>query len=134
MVVNHTNHSGVDDGTNFYFPQSTFVSMGGSDKVPNGTSFEIIQNANTSSRCWEGNVTLFDTGDRSPEVQNPEVFGRRHKDYKAEQWIAKDTLQLKGCGSKCAESASGKFDSHVVTFFGNLKLWHDYVIIFSVSA
>ena len=108
MVVSHTNHSGVDDGTFFYFPLSTFVTLGGTKNVPNGTVFEIIQNANTSSRCWEGNVTIFDTGDRN--VDTGVLFGRRQKDYKAGQWVAKDMVQLTWCGSKCAESTSGKFN------------------------
>ena len=104
--MSHTNHSGVDDGTFFYFPLSTFVTLGGTKDVPNGTVFEIIQNANTSSRCWKGNVTIYDTGDRN---KGAELFGRRQKDSKAGQWIAKDMLQLTWCGSKCAELPSGKF-------------------------
>ena len=113
VVVSHTKHSGVDDGTFFYFPQSTFVAMGGSENVANGTSFEITQKDMKSSRCWEGNVTLFDTGDRN---DGAEVFGRRQTDYKAGQWAARDMLQLKECGSKCSQASSGKFDIHCVSF------------------
>ena len=103
----------MDDGTFFYFPQSTFVAMGGSENVANGTSFEITQKDMKSSRCWEGNVTLFDTGDRN---DGAEVFGRRQTDYKAGQWAARDMLQLKECGSKCSQASSGKFDIHCVSF------------------
>ena len=87
--------------------------MGGSENVANGTSFEITQKDMKSSRCWEGNVTLFDTGDRN---DGAEVFGRRQTDYKAGQWAARDMLQLKECGSKCSQASSGKFDIHCVSF------------------
>ena len=114
MVVSHTKHSGVDDGTFFYFPQSTFDAMGGSENVANGTSFEITQKDMKSSRCWEGNVTLFDTGDTN---DGAEVFGRRQTDYKAGQWAAKDMLQLKECGSKCSQASSGKYGKYIEPYF-----------------
>ena len=114
VVVSHTKHSGVDDGTFFYFPQSTLDAMGGSENVANGTSFEITQKDMKSSRCWEGNVTIFDTGDTN---DGAEVFGRRQTDYKAGQWAAKDMLQLKECGSKCSQASSGKFDKYIEPYF-----------------
>ena len=123
MVVSHTKHSGGDDGTFFYFPQSTFVAMGGSENVANGTSFEITQKDMKSSRCWEGNVTLFDTGDRN---DGAEVFGRRQTDYKAGQWAARDMLQLKECGSKCSQASSGKFDIHCVSFICMTTVRNEY--------
>ena len=114
VVVSHTKHSGVDDGTFFHFPQSTLDTMVGSDGVTNGTSFEITQKDMKSSRCWEGNITLFDTSDTN---DGAEVFGRRQTDYKAGQWAARDILQLKECGSKCSQASSGKLDKYIEPYF-----------------
>ena len=102
VTVSHTKHSGVDDGKFFHFPKSLMDSMVGSNEW-NGTSYEITQKDMKSSRCWEGNVTVFDMG-------TSEAHGRRDKDYKAGQWSAGDMLQLRECGSTCAPIASGILD------------------------
>ena len=108
MAVTHTKHFGVDDGKFFHFPKSLMDSMVGNDKW-NGTSYEITQKDMKSSRCWQGNVTVFDMG-------TSEAHGRRDKDYKAGQWAAGDMLQLRECGSTCAPTASGEFDLVIFHF------------------
>ena len=102
VAVTHTKHFGVDDGKFFHFPKALMDSMFGRNEW-NGTTHEITRKDMKGSRCWEGNVTVFDMG-------TSEAHGRRDKDYKPGQWAAGDMLQLRECGPTCALAATGKGD------------------------